>query len=88
MTTFDRSGHYRTNQYGTTFWVSGHAVSRDDWPAGVPRPVTRPYRYDDGVSLSRNVTIPNARCPRCGNPVFFFMAANGGRVFFEHLGKP
>ena len=66
MTTFDRSGHYRTNQYGTTFWVSGHAVSRDDWPAGVPRPVTRPYRHDDDASPSRNVTIPNARCPRCG----------------------
>lgn len=88
MTTFDRSGHYRTNQHGTTFWVSGHAVSRDDWPAGLPRPVTRPYRHDEAASSSRNVTIPNARCPRCGDPVFFFMAANGGRVFFDHLGQP
>lgn len=86
MTTFDKSGHYRTNQHGTTFWVSSHAVSHDDWPALVPRPVTRPYRHDDDTSSSRNITIPNARCPRCEDPVFFFMAANGGRVFFDTLG--
>ncbi|WP_019904781.1 hypothetical protein [Methylobacterium sp. 77] len=88
MTKFDRSGHYRTNQNGTTFWVSDHSVSRDDWPAGVPRPEMRVYGHDDASSVSRNVTIPNARCPVCGDPVFFFMAANGGRVFFNHLGQP
>lgn len=88
MTTFGRSGHYRTNQNGTTFWVSGHDVSRDDWPSGIPRPVMRAYSYNDVASTSRNVTIPNARCPRCHDPVFFFMAANGGRVFFDSLGTP
>ncbi|MGU3463584.1 hypothetical protein ACLBXO_01910 [Methylobacterium sp. C33D] len=88
MTTFGRSGHYRTNQQGTTFWVSDHSVSRDDWPAGLPRPVMRAYGCDDAVSPSRNVTIPNAHCPVCHQPVFFFMAANGGRVFFDDLGPP
>ena len=88
MTTFDRTGHYRTNQNGTTFWVSGHTVSRDDWPSGLPRPVMWAYGCDDAVSPSRNVTIPNARCPVCYEPVFFFMAANGGRVFFDDLGPP
>ncbi|MCF4127899.1 hypothetical protein [Methylobacterium sp. SyP6R] len=88
MTTFDRTGHYRTNQHGTTFWVSGHTVSRDDWPSGLPRPVMRAYLCDDAVLSSRNVTIPNARCPVCYEPVFFFMAANGGRVFFDDLGPP
>lgn len=31
MTSFDRAGHYRTNENGTTFWVRPHGVSRDDW---------------------------------------------------------
>ena len=88
VTTFGRSGHYRTNQNGTTFCVEEHSVTRDDWPAGVPRPVQRAYTVEDAVSPARNITIPNARCPGCGDPVFFFIAANGGRVFFEHLGKP
>jgi hypothetical protein len=88
MTKFGRSGHYRTNQNGTTFWVSDHSVSRDDWPSGVPRAVMRAYGHVDAVSPSRNVTIPNARCPECHQPVFFFMATNGGRVFFDDLGPP
>ena len=88
MTTFDRSGHYRTNRNGNTFWVSGHAVSRDDWPSWVPQPIEYAYTSDDAGSPSRNITIPNARCPVCGDPVFFFMAANGGRVFFDDLGPP
>ena len=88
MSRFGRSGHYRTNQHGTTFWVSGHAVSRDDWPSWVPQPIEYAYTADDAGSPSRNITIPNARCPVCGDPVFFFMAANGGRVFFDDLGTP
>jgi hypothetical protein len=31
---------------------------------------------------------PFAKCPRCRLPVFFFQAANGGRVFFDDLGHP
>jgi hypothetical protein len=33
-------------------------------------------------------TNPNAFCPVCGDPVFFYQAANGGRVFFDELGPP
>ncbi len=31
---------------------------------------------------------PNARCPVCGDPVFFYQSPYGGRVFFDELGIP
>jgi hypothetical protein len=31
---------------------------------------------------------PNAICPLCGDRVFFYQSANGGRVFFDNLGWP
>ncbi len=33
-------------------------------------------------------TIPNAHCPVCGAPVFFYQSPFGGRVFFDELGPP
>lgn len=31
---------------------------------------------------------PNAKCPACGAPVFFYKSENGGRVYFDSLGPP
>jgi hypothetical protein len=31
---------------------------------------------------------PNAHCPVCGTPVFFYQSPYGGRVFFDELGPP
>ncbi len=31
---------------------------------------------------------PNARCPACGESVFFFRSENGGAVYFDSLGWP
>ncbi|NOI91769.1 hypothetical protein F0235_15135 [Vibrio splendidus] len=31
---------------------------------------------------------PSAYCPVCGASVFFYLSPNGGRVFFDSLGKP
>lgn len=31
---------------------------------------------------------PNARCPVCGDPVYFYQSPYGGRVFFNELGPP
>jgi hypothetical protein len=36
----------------------------------------------------RRVVSPNASCPVCGAPVYFFQSENGGRVFFDDLGPP
>ena len=43
--------------------------------------------------LHRNISYesfvnPNARCPVCGEPVFFYQSPYGGRVFFDELGHP
>ncbi|MGI0524012.1 hypothetical protein [Rhizobium giardinii] len=88
MSNFRRSGHYRTNSSGTTFWVSSHDVSRDEWyhggPSGRPREILLSYK-----GTSYGITYPNARCPICKEYVFFFAAHNGGRVFFDPpLGPP
>ena len=31
---------------------------------------------------------PNAKCPVCGCPVFYYQSPDGGRVFFDELGPP
>lgn len=36
----------------------------------------------------RSFTIPNASCPECGEPVFFYVNDYGSRVFFDELGPP
>lgn len=36
----------------------------------------------------RSFTIPNASCPICGKPVFFYANNYGSRVFFDELGPP
>lgn len=33
-------------------------------------------------------TIPNAKCPVCGDSVFFYQNEYGSRVFFDELGPP
>jgi len=33
-------------------------------------------------------TNPNASCPVCGAPVYFYQSSQGGRVFFDELGPP
>lgn len=38
-------------------------------------------RYDSYLN-------PNAKCPVCGEPVYFFKSKNGGRVFFDEIGPP
>lgn len=34
----------------------------------------------------RSFVNPNARCPVCKDPVFYYQSENGGRVFFDDLG--
>lgn len=37
---------------------------------------------------AESFTTPNARCPVCGESVFFYQSSAGGRVFFDELGPP
>lgn len=52
-------------------------------PIRTPKPRALPVRrgFD-------SYTDPNARCPVCGDSVFFYQAPSGGRVFFDELGPP
>lgn len=36
----------------------------------------------------KSYTNPNAKCPVCGESVFFYQSEHGGRVFFDDLGWP
>lgn len=96
MTTFRRSGHYRTSSGGNTHWVAGHDVSRDYSP---PLSSTHSSTYTSTMRaadpilstdrLERVLVVPNARCPVCGAPVIFYRSPYDGRVFFDPpLGPP
>jgi hypothetical protein len=59
-------------------WCSGSKSSSN---SSSP-PLHREYNtYDSYLD-------PNARCPVCGAPVFFYQSPYGGRVFFDDVGWP
>ena len=94
MTRFWRDGFYRTNIYGTTSWVEGHWVERDDWSRWGGSDASHQHLLDrlrNARALgseSARYLIPNATCPVCGAEVFFFQNEHGSRVFFDELGTP
>ena len=45
-------------------------------------------KSDKPFSTVLSYVNPNARCPVCGDPVFFYQSPYGGRVFFNNLGWP
>jgi hypothetical protein len=56
--------------------TTGNSLSHNPWIG---------YLSFTGVS---SYTNPNATCPVCGEPVFFYQSASGGKVFFDELGPP
>lgn len=96
MTTFDRSGFWRTSKNGVTHWVSGTSVHREDW-SRISNSYTPPprdqflERYPEFRTTRRRAACyvkPNARCPVCGAAVFYYQNEHGSRVFFDELGPP
>jgi len=89
MTTFWRNGYWRVSMLGNEHWVSGHDVDRDIWDTA-PRlrneALVHQARAQNGFSA--RLVSPNADCPVCGSPVFFYQNAAGSRVFFDELGPP
>lgn len=111
MTSFDRSGFWRTSKNGNRHWVSGTTVHRDDWSRGsysysgytgytpppIPAPPPPPRRdlflekYPEFIKSKRVAACfvnPNAKCPVCGESVFYYQNEHGSRVFFDELGPP
>ena len=58
-----------------------------DADAANARVILKERRYKEG-SYSSCFVNPNALCPVCRAPVFFYANANGSRVFFDDLGPP
>lgn len=93
MSRFWRDGFCRTSAYGNTHWVEGHWVERDDWSRFGS---SMTYNYFDnkltelrcGRSATSRFVNPNADCPVCGQPVFFYQNEYGSRVYFDELGPP
>jgi hypothetical protein len=52
--------------------------------SSAPKPLILPTRSPRIISFVN----PNALCPVCREPVFFYQSPNGGRVFFDELGPP
>jgi hypothetical protein len=93
MTTFWRSGSWRTSVLGNPYWVDGHSVYRDNWDRiGYGNPAVAPRTMLQNCRASRGTTAryvnPNADCPVCGAPVFFYQNEFGSRVYFDELGPP
>ena len=100
MATFERSGHLRKTLYSGVVWVSGSTVRRDDFSKSGGYTVQRSPGeerliswgcYRDGsedYGPSARLVRPNAKCPVCGAPVYFYQNEYGSRVFFDELGPP
>lgn len=66
----------------------GHLGRRSGETPGAPplyslRSLPRPT-----FTTVASFTNPNARCPVCGESVFYYQSPYGGRVFFDDLGPP
>lgn len=93
MTRYWRNGFWRTSAQGVDHWVEGHWVERDDWDRGSIYsylPYARECLSSFGAlgSSTSRFANPNAKCPVCGEDVFFYQNEFGSRVYFDELGPP
>jgi hypothetical protein len=51
-------------------------------------PARASFPRSTALQIWRSFVNPNARCPECKSPVFYYQSENGGRVFFDQLGWP
>lgn len=97
MIKFNRREHVRTNAYGTTFMVREHSVrlehSNNLWfkeiygsPEYKAADLLR--RNNVGIGAQGCFVNPNAKCPVCSKPVFFYVNSFGSRVYFDDIGHP
>jgi hypothetical protein len=82
----------RTSKYGRQYWVSAHTVERDDWDRSSSErsnlAQARLIELAAYGSFTARFVNPNARCPVCGDSVFFYQNKYGSRVYFDELGPP
>lgn len=69
---------------------SGHPSAGARTLLASPTPYVLRFGSYPGLALSNyaGYCTPNANCPVCDQPVFFYQSPEGGRVFFDELGPP
>ena len=96
MTRFIRKGHERRIPSGGTTWVRTHGVMRDHWALN-PGWAFGTADYKAAEFLRRSnvgrgaqgcFVNPNAKCPVCSLPVFYYQNSFGSKVYFDDLGPP
>lgn len=89
MPIFWRDGYLRRSKCGVLHDVAGHWVNRAATCPSYIDPILErfPELTHTRVTAVRFIT-PNAKCPVCRNPVWYFQNEHGSRVFFDNIGWP
>ncbi|ENN98265.1 MULTISPECIES: hypothetical protein [Pseudoalteromonas] len=86
-----RRGGVVKNHFRNGSWVSSHYRSGSD-VNNESASITPNETYYYGITkIEQNYysfVNPNASCPVCGKPVYFYQSEFDGRVFFDELGPP
>lgn len=70
-------------------WYGNSWVDNRAWALNRgPKPRKTGSQHGTYSNLSTGHTNPNASCPVCGAPVYFYESPYGGRVYFDELGPP
>ena len=75
---FKRRGHYKTNMYGTRFWVRPHDVTRE---------YSVEVRNGESYINGQHKLLP-IRCPYCYNSVFYSYLGGDTRLLFNGTHHP
>jgi hypothetical protein len=94
MTKFRRDSFLRTSVNGNMHLVRSHDVCREDWERDSGE-LSHDEQLEETlanlcVHYSRTAWLvqPNANCPVCEEPVFFYQNEHGSKVYFDELGPP
>lgn len=77
------NGHNHSTDCACSFCDPKRAVFRSEMQASM--------NFGTEIRISRSCVLshtPNANCPECNDPVFFYQNERGSRVFFDELGPP
>lgn len=84
------NGHNHKPGCGCGFGGEGHAGAGGSHYVPIKVRVARPVIFPTTVATWSypSYVDPNAVCPVCKAPVFFYQSPSGGRVFFDEMGPP
>lgn len=75
--------------WGGVWYGGGGGGDFATWLFNKPKAVRKTGLQTATLSpLAGGLITPNATCPVCGAPVYYYESEYGGRVFFDELGPP